>query len=231
MYVSPGPAPGYHVRGPLHPYQGFRPVHAPAPASWSGYQVCVSHPQLRFERHPSIFTHIVSRYAGWAESSIAIGSNLLLLYLPWSFPLILQLFLYFVLMRVSHIWGVCCHLQSKTHFLSAPALSVTPAVTGQSLFNQTLELSISRRLVIYERSERWQIPNLWIETGQWSWQPFFSEIWTQLLLIVLCCHESWRAFTILNDCGVWENVCLRLFREPIHHSRMVPNPINATWDI
>ena len=63
MYVSPGPAPGYHVRGPLHPYQGFRPVHAPAPASWSGYQVCVSHPQLRFERHPSIFTHTVSKYA------------------------------------------------------------------------------------------------------------------------------------------------------------------------
>ena len=114
-------------------------------------------------------------------------------------------------MRVSQIWGVCCHLQSKTHFLSAPSFSVTPAVTEQSLFNQTVELSISRGLVIYERSERWQIPNLWIETGQWSWQPF-SEIWTQLLLIVLCCHESWRAFTILNDCKVWENVCLRLFR-------------------
>ena len=42
MYVSPGPAPGYHsvVRGPLHPYQGFRPVQTGA-ASWSGYQVCV----------------------------------------------------------------------------------------------------------------------------------------------------------------------------------------------
>ena len=41
MYVSPhGPAPGY--RGPLHPYQGFRPVQTPAPASWSGYQVSVS---------------------------------------------------------------------------------------------------------------------------------------------------------------------------------------------
>ena len=42
MYVSPQPAPGYHsaVRGPLHPYQGFRPVQTGA-ASWSGYQVCV----------------------------------------------------------------------------------------------------------------------------------------------------------------------------------------------
>ena len=42
MYVSPQPAPGHHsaVRGPLHPYQGFRPVQTGA-ASWSGYQVCV----------------------------------------------------------------------------------------------------------------------------------------------------------------------------------------------
>ena len=70
MYVSRGPAPGYDkpVRGPLHPYQGFRPVQTGA-ASWSGYQVCVS----------------------------CLTS--------------------------------CCHLQSKTCFLSAPAPSWPDMIT------------------------------------------------------------------------------------------------------
>ena len=181
MYVSPGPAPGYQppVRGPLHPYQGFRPVQTGA-ASWSGYQVCVS----------------------------CLTS--------------------------------CCHLQSKTRFLSAPAPS-RPDMIKVWPRPWPNKACLTKHSTLSSQTETC---HLWDANVDKSFiyglklvsdpsNPFLRSehncCWYFCVARIAASLRSFD-FTIADDC-VWENVCLRLFRETIHHPRIVPNPINATRDI